>query len=269
MTDTLTTRVHAWRVERRDGIAIGFTAHDRDLWRAGLHYRAAPGLIPGAVVQALGSEADSVAVDAVLSDDAITAADLAAGRWDGAAVTLFLIDWTDPEGDVWPLLAGTLGEVEAGGDGFRAELRGGAARLDEPFLPHVSPGCRAGFCDADCQLPAARFTHRARLVSAEGLLLRFDALPAIGIDGFAHGLLRWRDGPDCGTVQGIAASDGATVTLTEPPARPPRPGAGAELIEGCDRRLATCAGRFANVRNFRGEPYLPGNDLLTRYPGGA
>jgi AcrR family transcriptional regulator len=38
-----------------------------------------------------------------------------------------------------------------------------------------------------------------------------------------------------------------------------------ELIEGCDRQLATCRDRFANVANFQGEPHLPGNDLLTRY----
>ena len=41
-----------------------------------------------------------------------------------------------------------------------------------------------------------------------------------------------------------------------------------EVIEGCDKSLATCDARFANVANFRGEPYLPGVDLLTRYPGG-
>jgi hypothetical protein len=41
-----------------------------------------------------------------------------------------------------------------------------------------------------------------------------------------------------------------------------------EVSEGCDKSIATCAGRFGNAANFRGEPYLPGVDLLTRYPGG-
>ena len=35
---------------------------------------------------------------------------------------------------------------------------------------------------------------------------------------------------------------------------------------GCDKRLATCIDRFANVLNFRGEPYVPGQDALTHYP---
>ena len=50
-------------------------------------------------------------------------------------------------------------------------------------------------------------------------------------------------------------------------ANPPRGEAAVELIEGCDKSLATCAARFGNAANFRGEPYLPGMDLLTRYPG--
>jgi uncharacterized phage protein (TIGR02218 family) len=40
------------------------------------------------------------------------------------------------------------------------------------------------------------------------------------------------------------------------------------LTEGCDKQLATCRDRFGNAVNFRGEAHLPGNDLLTRYPGG-
>jgi len=39
-----------------------------------------------------------------------------------------------------------------------------------------------------------------------------------------------------------------------------------ELREGCDHTLDTCATRFGNAINFQGEPFLPGNDLLTRYP---
>lgn len=38
------------------------------------------------------------------------------------------------------------------------------------------------------------------------------------------------------------------------------------IVPGCDKRLATCRDRYANVINFRGEPYLPGQDALTAYP---
>ncbi len=38
------------------------------------------------------------------------------------------------------------------------------------------------------------------------------------------------------------------------------------FAEGCDKRLATCRGRFGNVLNFRGFPTIPGDDFLTAYP---
>jgi hypothetical protein len=50
----LTTVALCWRVERRDGVTIGLTAHDRDLAIDGLVYRAAPGMTPSAIVGARG-----------------------------------------------------------------------------------------------------------------------------------------------------------------------------------------------------------------------
>lgn len=60
-----------------------------------------------------------------------------------------------------------------------------------------------------------------------------------------------------------------TLTLRDPPAYAVEPGALVELTEGCDRLFDTCRNRFTNADNFLGEPYLPGNDLLTRYGTGG
>src|SRR3546814_9622121 len=81
-------------------------------------------------------------------------------------------------------------------------------------------------------------------------------------------LLRWLGGANGGCESAIAMSAGATLTLTAPPPFAADAGTMIELIEGCDKSFATCRQRFDNVPNFRGEPFLPGIDLLTRYPGG-
>ncbi|MEO1709526.1 MAG: phage BR0599 family protein, partial [Pseudomonadota bacterium] len=36
------------------------------------------------------------------------------------------------------------------------------------------------------------------------------------------------------------------------------------LTAGCDKYLDTCASKFTNHENFRGFPFMPGNDVLTR-----
>jgi uncharacterized phage protein (TIGR02218 family) len=68
-------------------------------------------------------------------------------------------------------------------------------------------------------------------------------------------------------VQAVVDNGVGVLTLADPPVFAVEADTLALLTEGCDRQLETCRSRFANVVNFRGEPYLPGTDLLTRYPG--
>ena len=103
----------------------------------------------------------------------------------------------------------------------------------------------------------------ARVVACVGAVVTLDA-SAVGL---GSGLLRWFGGANCGLENAVALGAGMAVTLRAVPAFVVEPGVLVELVEGCDKSLATCGGRFGNAINFRGEPYLPGSDLLTRYPG--
>lgn len=263
---TLLTVALCWRLERRDGVALGFTTHDRDLQRGGLLYRAAPGMLPSSISMTDGFDAESLDVEGALTSDAINAADLAAGRWDGASVHVFMLDWEVPDGDMLVLARGELGEVSIRADAFEAELRSPLALLDAPVAEQTSPGCRAQLGDKRCRVDMAGRTRltRVAVVTSEEVIEIAEA-GAGGAYGF--GRLRWLGGANCGLVSEVLRSAGAVLTLAEPPAFPPAVGDLVEISEGCDRLLATCAGRFANVANFRGEPHLPGIDLLTRYPG--
>ena len=43
-----------WRLSRRDGVPLGFTTHDRDLWLDGVGHRAGPGMVPSAIRRSAG-----------------------------------------------------------------------------------------------------------------------------------------------------------------------------------------------------------------------
>lgn len=266
MTASLTTLALCWRLERRDGVALGFTSHDRDLAHDGLNYRAAPGMLPSAIELSDGFDAAAMEVSGALVADAISEADLEVGRWDGAAVSVFALDWEAPSAAI-PLARGTLGAVASGAGGFTAELRGPAAALERPVVEETAPECRAALGDPRCRVDLAGRRVLARVVATDDLTVTLDrAEPSP--DAYGHGSLRWLGGANSGLASAVAVSSGAAVTLVDPPAFLPAPGDLVALTEGCDKRLATCAARFANALNFRGEPHLPGNDLLTRYPGG-
>ena len=76
------------------------------------------------------------------------------------------------------------------------------------------------------------------------------------------------EGANCGLASPVIAVEAAVLHLAEAPAFALTEPVRVRLTEGCDKQLATCRDRFANAANFRGEAHLPGNDLLTRYPGG-
>lgn len=262
----LTTIALCWRVERRDGVTLGLTDHDRDLAVGGLIYRAAPGMTPSAIRRQAGLQADTMDVAGALSAAAITEGDLLAGRWDGARVSIFAVDWSAP-GDTMPLGEGTIGTVEVKDSGFTAELSGAAAALDRPVAEETSAECRAELGDRRCRVAMAGRQRVARVTAADGATLTMDGAEPVA-NAYGLGLLRWVTGANSGLESAIARSAGNQVALRRAPVSPPEPGTLVELVEGCDKTLGTCAGRFANALNFRGEPYLPGIDLLTRYPGG-
>lgn len=265
LTQELATIALCWRVERRDGVAIGLTAHDRDLTVDGIVHRAAPGMTPSAIQRTAGLDADTMEVAGALSSAAIGEADLLAGRWDGARVAVFAVDWTDVRNRV-ALGEGTIGAVELTARGFTAELQGATAALDRAVVEETSPECRATLGDRRCRVAMAARRRFVRVVGCAGREVTVDAEEPVA-DAYGGGLLRWFGGANGGMASAIARSEGAGVTLRTVPGFAVAAGVRVELVEGCDKSLATCGARFGNAVNFRGEPYLPGIDLLTRYPG--
>lgn len=269
LTGDLTHLALLWRIVRRDGVALGFTTHDRPLWRAGLRHDSAPGMAPSAVVTTAGLDADSMDIAGALSADAITAVDLAAGRYSGAAVQLTLVDWRDADGPAAVLARGTLGAVTVGGGGdprFEATLRSHLAALDVQATDICSPECRADFGDRRCRVPLRAYRRRVRVIGA-GVRLVVADLPMP--DAYAEGAVRLLDGRGAGLERRIVAietaGDRTSLLLDAPLAA--ATGDYVELTQGCDRRFATCRDRFGNAANFRGEPHVPGGDLLARFGG--
>ncbi len=260
----LTSMALCWALERRDGAGIGLTSCDRALGRGGNRYGPAPGMVPAAVTRSLGLDSHSGEVAGALSSEALSGDDLALGRWDGARIALTAVDWTDPDAAGVAMLGGEVGTVAIDGERFSADLGGASARLDEPVCPATSPECRANFGDKQCRVDLAGRTIVAFAISAAGGQLTLDRV--IG-DNYLLGRLRYLSGENCGLSTVVTAVAGSAVSVRDLPRAVVAAGCRIELREGCDKRFTTCSARFANALNFRGEPHLPGTDLLTRYPG--
>ena len=253
-----------WRIWRRDGVALGFTSHDRDLSFGGIRHRAAPGMLPSAIRRSRDFELDSAEVQGALAHDAISAQDLEEGRYDGARIAIGIVDWETLENAV--LYRGTVGEIAHAGTAFEAELVSDKAALAIDPVPRTSPTCRARFCGKECGISRTMVTHD---VVVSGIDLDANSVsigPDVDTAALVGGRWRWIDGPQAGLEMQVNRVEGTALILDRDLDAGVSPGLRAIAIEGCDHTLATCHSRFDNSANFRGEPFLPGNDLLVRYP---
>ena len=267
--DLTTTRARAWAVTRRDGLVLGFTDHDQPLRFGGISFRPQSGMAAGVLNQGTGLSVDNGEAVGLLSDEAISEVDLRAGRWDGAEMRLWEVDWAQP-GNRKLLFRGSLGEVTVSGARFRAELRGLTEPLNQPRGRVYHPRCAAVLGDAACGVDLGKpgFT-------AEGVVRQVIAAGEWVVEGiagheagwFAHGQVVLRSGAAEGLAAPLRADevleDGVRrLHLWQPPGVAPVAGDAMRLIAGCDKAGATCRVKFGNYMNFRGFPHLPPEDWL-------
>lgn len=150
------TLCHVWTLTREDGEAMGFTDHDRDLAFQGLVCRAATGWTAGAAEAGVGAGPGSMTATGALDDDRLTEADIAAGLYDHARVTLWRVDWLRPDLAV-RLSVGTLSRIRREDAAFVAEVEGPLAALERVVGRTYGRDCDAVLGDGRCAVDLAGF----------------------------------------------------------------------------------------------------------------
>ena len=267
----VTTLCRCWLITRSDGVCQGFTDHDEDIVLGEVSCRAGTGLSGSEATQKFGLAVDSSELSGALADDSLNEADLAAGRYDAAAVELWLVDWSEPSLRVL-LAKGTLGEVRREGPAFTAEVRGLSERLAQDSGRLYSATCSADLGDARCtvDLTDAGFRGNGAIVTVSAT----SSFTASGLDGFddgwfTAGKLSFTSGANAAlSVEVKSHRKNGVVSFDLWQAMPEPIAADDEftVTAGCDKRFQTCRDRFDNVVNFRGFPHIPGNDFVISYP---
>ncbi|KIC08353.1 phage protein [Leisingera sp. ANG-M1] len=268
----ITTLCRAWALERRDGTVLGFTDHDCVLGFDGLEFQPGSGLTARALSQATGLSVDNTEALGVLSDAAVREEDIEAGRFDGAEIRCWLVNWQDVSMR-WLQFRGSIGEIRRAGGAFEAELRGLTEALNQPQGRIYQKPCTAVLGDSACRFDLDTPGYAVELPAAgveSNEVFRWAALPGFEPGWFADGRLTVLSG----AAQGLWApvkSDQSTaeerrVTLWEPVRATVAAGDLLRLEAGCDKRMETCRLKFNNLLNFRGFPDIPGEDWVMAVP---
>ncbi|MBR9764665.1 MAG: DUF2163 domain-containing protein [Rhodobacteraceae bacterium] len=268
-----TTTCHAWKITRRDGLTLGFTDHDCDLVFEGVTFRADTGLTAAALQQSTGLSVDNSEALGALSDAAIREEDIEAGRYDGAEVTAWLLDWSAPEVRQ-VVFRGSIGELTRAGGAFRAELRGLSEALNQPMGRIYQKPCAAVLGGQGCGVDLSQPGYRAESIATGIESLSVFTFPALGgfAEGwFSHGRVEVLDGPAAGVSAPVkldrSLGSGRRIELWTPLQVDPGEGVTFRLEAGCDKRFATCRVKFDNALNYQGFPDIPGEDWIMVHPG--
>ena len=241
LSSATTTLCWCWKITRRDGAVLGFTA--------------------GEVASSADLSVDNLSVMGALSDDGLNERDLAAGAFDGAAIEIWRVNWAAPDQRVL-LRAGTLGEVKRGRTAFEAEVRGLAQALNQPVGRVFAHTCDAVLGDARCGVAV---TAAAGVVAAVTDARRFSAAGMTAAAGwFSHGVVTFSQGANAGRAMEVKrhtlSGSAAQFELWQPMSEAIAPGDTFTVTVGCDHAFSTCKTKFANAVNFRGQPYMIGAD---------
>lgn len=260
----VTTLARCWALTRADGLVQGFTDHDRDLAFDGITFAANTGLEAAEVTSELGFATGGGDVSGALVSAGLTEDDLNAGRYDGATVASWLVNWADVTQRL-VLDSGTLGEVRRSDGRFVAELRGPGHAFDQERGRIYTARCAADLGDARCGVALAAVD--AAISASDGRLgVSVPVLAAYADGWFTGGRLTLTSGASSGfsteVKQHRKVGASVDITLWQPAPRPILPGDFIRVTAGCDKRFLTCRTKFGNGPNFRGFPQMPGNDFV-------
>ena len=220
-----TTLAWCWRITRADGVAFGFTDHDRALVFDGTEFEPESGLTASEIRSGADLSVDAQDAAGALRSDRITEADILDGRWDNAEVELWRFNWQAP-GQRVLMRRGAIGQIRRGRHAFVAEIRAMSHLLGQTVGRSFQASCDAALgddrCGVDLEDPAYRGT--GSVIDR----LRDRAFTASGLGGFVpgwfrFGTLEWTTGPNAGRRAEVLShdrSDGiAVLTLLEAPIR--------------------------------------------------
>jgi uncharacterized phage protein (TIGR02218 family) len=266
LAQRVTTLCTCWKITRDDGAVYGYTNHTADLNISSVLYKAASGFTASHIETSSQLNVDNLELTGALISAEITEADVTAGLWDFADVEIFQVNYTDLSQGTLKLRKGNLGELRTAGNMFVAELRGMLQKIQQNIAWTYEVACNADVFDARCGLSAASFSASSSVTAiTSNSVFNAVSLAAQPTGYYAGGLLTWTSGLNDGLRMEVKAFTTGTglIELFLPMPFDIGGGDTFDIQAGCDKSVATCLSKFNNVINFRGFPYIPGNDKIS------
>ncbi len=178
------TLARCMMVERVDGTRLGFTDHPRDLLvdmgtgNGKETFAGAGGFNSTAHAGDVGLSADTVSLLGVIDDVRITESDLKGGKYVGAQVWVFDVNYVTPDDGVIQIDYGVIGDIEINDQTWVANTKSIAELLSQTMGEKYGRYCRATLGDANCKIVLDPLSWQATTAYIVGDLVKATAYDA-------------------------------------------------------------------------------------------
>ena len=261
-------RVLCLRIMPVIGASIYLTDHPRDLTMSGHTYLSTSGYEFTGYSATAGFAPGSLDLQGISGVAGISRAQIAAGLFDGAVVSIFATSWSAPIEDEEPIVRGIFGKARLEDDRYVIDGLSLIDALNTARNDQFTAQCPKVFLSqgfGGCLVPAAPNTVTGSLTSVSSAALFTDTARGEASDTFAAGTIRFTSGPNAGlkALEIRSFSAGGVIETFESFYYLPQIGDNYTMVRGCRKRQQDCelrqgvSGPYNNIINFGGFPWVP------------
>lgn len=257
------------------GRVYGFTSLDVDVTyddgAGAIVYRAGDGFTPSKFQSEASFGVDNAEMTGWVTDSGITQQEILAGLFDSAEVSVYRINYSDPQPRSHEVVEyGAFGDAKIGRYSWRCEFRSLKQIAKQPYINLYSRTCRAQYGDAKCTLPLV-WKNATVTTAGDNARITFQSTSLTESTGaWAPGVFEATSGANAGKQMDIDIYEsdamGGRVYLSMPLPFQMEVGDTFRVRLDCDKSFDTCKAR-ANELNFRGEHLIPVEDSGLQVPG--
>lgn len=187
------------------------------------------------------------------------------GGLDNATLTLKRAFMSEPGKIVGTLtfFGGAIEIKDGGGLSLAVEVKSAVQKLNVDYpVRKYYPTCPYVLYGAMCGLKKSDWGRNATVTGVHGDR-DFQTGVAMTANYYAQGALEWTGGANAGAVSSVKLNyaDGRVVLLV-PTDAPIRIGDAFTIYPGCNKTVATCRDKFANLSRNRATPFIPLKETL-------
>lgn len=259
--------VRCWKITLENGNTLCFTTSNEDFVYQNEKYNSIPAYEISNLNANVDINDDSAEISNLIVNDLIKDSDILSGLYNNAKVEIFIIDKDNLDAGKVSLLNGNIADIEYKDNVFIAKVSGLKTQLNKTIGDVYSPLCRCGFCSDKCKLNKNNFTFSG-IVSSVINNVNFETntttITQKSRGYFDYGIIEFTSGKNIGQKTEVKQFQYNSIILASELPYKIEVGDNFNITAGCDKQFSTCCNKFNNAINFRGEPHLPGTDILLK-----